>query len=130
MKILLILRTADGYGVLPGPFPIWRSGGDAVDCGRQTISGALGRVGQHGAFDLDYMRHIFPILAKQVHLNTVLTAVAWAWIEPQEGKYDFHLVDAAIELANQNDLRNRLAVVRQLEERAIELRAPIWVKAN
>ena len=55
--------------------------------------------------NLDYMRHIFPILARQVHLNTVLTAVAWGWIEPREGQYDFHLVDAAIELANQNDLR-------------------------
>jgi hypothetical protein len=55
--------------------------------------------------DPDYMRKIFPILAKQVHLNTVLTALAWAWIEPEEGKYDFSIADAAIQLANQNDLR-------------------------
>ena len=52
-----------------------------------------------------YMRRIFPILAQQVHLNTVLVAVAWAWIEPQEGQYDFSIPDAAIALANQNDLR-------------------------
>ena len=55
--------------------------------------------------DLAYMRRIFPILANQVHLNTVLTALAWAWIEPEEGKYDFSLADAAIENANQSDLR-------------------------
>jgi hypothetical protein len=55
--------------------------------------------------DLDYMQHIFPILANRVHLNTVLTAMAWAWVEPQEGKYDFHLADAAIENANKNNLR-------------------------
>ncbi|MGA2752029.1 MAG: DUF5597 domain-containing protein [Verrucomicrobiota bacterium] len=55
--------------------------------------------------DLDYMRRIFPILANQVHLNTVLTAVAWAWIEPQEGQYDFRFVDAAIENANKSNLR-------------------------
>ena len=54
--------------------------------------------------DLDYMQHIFPILANRVHLNNVLTAVAWAWIEPQEGKYDFRLVDAALENANKNNL--------------------------
>jgi len=55
--------------------------------------------------DLDYMRRIFPILASQVHVNTVLTAVAWAWIEPQEGKYDFRFVDAALENANKSNLR-------------------------
>ncbi len=55
--------------------------------------------------DLDYMQHIFPILANRVHLNTVLTAMAWAWVEPQEGKYDFHLADAAIENADKNNLR-------------------------
>src|SRR5271157_1908231 len=52
-----------------------------------------------------YMRRIFPILAQQVHLNTVLVAVAWAWIEPREGQYDFSVPDAAIDLANQNGLR-------------------------
>jgi len=55
--------------------------------------------------DLDYMRKIFPRLAKEVHLNTVLTPMAWAWIEPQEGKYDFHFVDAALDNANKNGLR-------------------------
>jgi len=62
-------------------------------------------VGQYGAFEPRLHAAYLPILAKQVHLNTVLTAVAWGWTEPQEDKYDFHLVDAAIDLANQNDLR-------------------------
>jgi len=55
--------------------------------------------------DLDYMRRMMPILAGQVHVNTVLTAVAWAWIEPKEGQYDFHFPDAALDLANKNNLR-------------------------
>jgi hypothetical protein len=55
--------------------------------------------------DLDYMRNIMPRLAKEVHLNTVLTPMAWAWVEPEEGKYDFRFADAAIENANRWDLR-------------------------
>ncbi len=55
--------------------------------------------------DLDYMAKIFPRLAKEVHLNTVLTPMAWAWVEPQEGKFDFRLADAALANANKNDLR-------------------------
>ena len=55
--------------------------------------------------NLAYMERIFPILARQVHLNTVLVPVAWAWIEPEEGEYDFRIPDAAIANANQYDLR-------------------------
>jgi hypothetical protein len=55
--------------------------------------------------DLDYMRRMMPILASHVHVNTVLTAVAWAWIEPEEGRYDFRFPDAALDLANKNNLR-------------------------
>src|ERR1019366_10479095 len=45
------IRTADGCGVLPGPFPSGQARPcDAIDCGWQAISGALGRVGQYGAF--------------------------------------------------------------------------------
>ena len=53
----------------------------------------------------EYTRKIFPILAKQVHLNTLLIPLAWAWVEPEEGKYDFNIADAAIAGANQYDIR-------------------------
>ena len=79
--------------------------------------------------NLDYMRHIFPILASQVHLNTVLTALAWAWIEPQEGKYDFHLADAAIENANKCDLRIVWLWFGSWKNGQSNF-APAWVKAN
>jgi hypothetical protein len=79
--------------------------------------------------DLDYMQRIFPILAKQVHLNTVLTPMAWAWIEPQEGKYDFHFADAAIENANKTGLRIAWLWFGSWKNGQSNF-APAWVKAN
>jgi hypothetical protein len=79
--------------------------------------------------DLEYMQRIFPILAKQVHLNTVLTAMAWAWIEPQEGHYDFHFADAAIENANKCDLRIAWLWFGSWKNGQSNF-APAWVKAN
>src|SRR5271170_125316 len=53
---------------------------------------------------LDYMA---PVLAKfsTEHLNTVLAPVSWDLIEPEEGKFDFSLVDGAIREARHNHLR-------------------------
>ena len=79
--------------------------------------------------DLDYMRRIFPILADQVHLNTVLTAVAWAWIEPQEGQYDFRFPDAAIQYANQSHLRIVWLWFGSWKN-GMSSFTPAWVKTN
>ena len=38
------------------------------------------------------------------HLNTVLTVISWDLIEPEEGKFDFSMIDYQIEAARQNDL--------------------------
>jgi len=33
----------------------------------------------------------------ETHQNTGAIAVGWNWIEPEKGKYDFKILDAAIE---------------------------------
>ena len=43
----------------------------------------------------DYMRPIWGQM-KRKHLNTVIAAVYWELLEPQEGKFDFTLVDSMI----------------------------------
>jgi hypothetical protein len=52
----------------------------------------------------EQMKTVWPHLAK-VHLNTVLAAIAWAWVEPQEGKYDFTIADNFLRDARIHNMR-------------------------
>jgi hypothetical protein len=63
-----------------------------------------GELGNSTATSLENMRPIWPKLTG-MHLNTVLPAVSWAMIEPEEGKFDFTLVDGLIQEARRNHLR-------------------------
>ena len=51
-----------------------------------------------------YMEPIFPRL-KEGNLNTVLAVVAWEQVEPQEGVFDFSIVDDLIDVARRNDMK-------------------------
>lgn len=53
---------------------------------------------------LDYMAPIWPKL-KAIPLNTVLTPVSWELVEPQEGKFDFTLMDGLIRQAREQHLK-------------------------
>src|ERR671926_1683319 len=53
---------------------------------------------------LDYMAPIWPKLAA-VPLNTVLTPLSWELIEPEEGKFDFALLDGLLRQAREHNLR-------------------------
>ena len=51
-----------------------------------------------------YMRSVWPRLAR-MNLNTVLAVVTWELTEPEEGKFDFTLVDGLIEDARHFNIR-------------------------
>ena len=63
-----------------------------------------GELGNNTSSTLENMKPIWPSLVK-INLNTVLAAVAWSWIEPEEGQFDFTLVDGLIEEARRHNLR-------------------------
>lgn len=63
-----------------------------------------GELANTASSDLDTMESVWPRMS-QLNLNTVLVAVAWAWVEPEEGRFDFTLVDRLLEGARRHDQR-------------------------
>ena len=63
-----------------------------------------GELANTASSDLAYMETVWPQMT-QLNLNTVLVAVAWAWVEPEEGRFDFSLVDGLLEGARKNNQR-------------------------
>jgi hypothetical protein len=78
--------------------------------------------------DTDRMKVVWPLLAGKVHMNTVLTGVSWDWIEPEEGKYDFRLVDQLIASARRNNVRMVWLWFASWKN-GLSSFAPAWVKA-
>jgi len=66
---------------------------------------------------------------RQMHLNTILLPVYWDRIEPEEGRYDFSLLRAAIETAREQDLRLALLWFGTWKN-SMSCYAPGWVKRD
>lgn len=52
----------------------------------------------------EYMQDYWPKL-KESEMNTVLAAVEWSLVEPEEGRFNFRVVDNLLEDARRNNLR-------------------------
>jgi hypothetical protein len=78
--------------------------------------------------DTERMKVVWPVLANKVHMNTILTGVSWDWIEPEEGKYDFRLVDQLIASAKQNNV-HIVWIWFASWKNGLSSFAPAWVKA-
>src|SRR5208283_4399925 len=50
--------------------------------------------------NIEYLRYMYEVLAA-THQNAAAMAIGWNWIEPEQGKFDFRLVDAAIQGARE-----------------------------
>jgi len=74
------------------------------------------------------MRPLWAELKKK-HLNTVLAPVYWELIEPQEGKFDFALVDSLLYGARKQNLHLALLWFGAFKT-TYSTYAPLWVKTN
>jgi hypothetical protein len=63
-----------------------------------------GELHNNSATSLEYMKPLWPKIV-QSKLNTVLAGVSWAQIEPEEGKFDFSVLDGVIRGARSHNLR-------------------------
>jgi beta-galactosidase GanA len=80
------------------------------------------------ASSLEYMKPLWPRLVA-THLNTVLATVSWELIEPEEGKFDFGVVDGLIKEARANDLHLVFLWFGSWKNGKSNYQ-PLWVKTN
>jgi len=65
----------------------------------------------------------------RLNLNTVLAPVSWELLEPEEGRFDFTLIEAMLEAARRHELRLAPLWFGTLKN-AISCYAPPWVKTD
>jgi hypothetical protein len=87
-----------------------------------------GELHNSSATSLEYMKPVWPRLV-EAKLNTVLAGVSWNQIEPQEGKFDFKVLDGIIQDARANNLRLVLLWFGSWKN-ALSSYPPDWVKKD
>lgn len=87
-----------------------------------------GEIHNSTASSIKYLKPVLEKLAA-LHLNTVISTVSWELTEPDEGRFDFSLVDAQITEARR--LKMRLVLIWfATYKTAHSSYVPYWVKAD
>jgi hypothetical protein len=87
-----------------------------------------GELHNSSSSSMAYMKPIWPRLV-QMNLNTVLAVVSWELTEPEEGKFDFTLVDGLIQDARRYNMRLVLLWFGSWKN-AESSYVPHWVKTD
>jgi hypothetical protein len=87
-----------------------------------------GEVRNSTASSIESLKPVFDNLAA-LHLNSVIGAVSWELMEPEEGRFDFSLVDAQITEARKRNLRLVLIWFGTYKT-AYSSYVPPWVKTD
>jgi hypothetical protein len=77
---------------------------------------------------LEYMQPVWGRLAAQ-HLNTVLAGVSWELIEPEEGHFDFRLLDGLVRDARAHQMKLVLLWFGSWKN-GMSSYPPVWVKRD
>jgi len=114
----------------PAPLPVIRQNGAVkqmmVD-GKPFIMLA-GELHNSSASSTEYMKPIWKKL-EAMNLNTVIGTASWELVEPQEGKFDFALVDDQIRQARAHNMRLVLIWFASWKN-ANASYTPLWVKED
>ena len=87
-----------------------------------------GELHNSSASSIDYMKPIWDKLAA-MHLNSVVSTANWELVEPEEGRFNFDLVDAQIQEAQKRDMRIVMIWFASWKNGGSNY-APMWVKTN
>jgi hypothetical protein len=87
-----------------------------------------GELHNSSASSAAYMRPVWQRLSA-LNLNTVIGTVSWELLEPEEGRFDYALVDAQILEARRRNMRLVLIWFASWKN-ATSTYAPLWVKTN
>src|SRR5471030_227633 len=87
-----------------------------------------GELHNSSSSNMAYMKPIWKNLST-AHLNTVLAVVSWELTEPEEGRFDFSLVDSLIFDARKNNLHLALLWFGSWKN-GLSHYAPSWVKKD
>ncbi len=87
-----------------------------------------GEVHNSSASTVEYMTPLFPTL-KEMNLNSVFVTLAWEQFEPEEGVYDYTLVDAILKNARENNLKVALLWFASWKNGESSY-TPLWVKKD
>jgi beta-galactosidase GanA len=87
-----------------------------------------GELHNSSSSDLEYMNPIWKRMVG-MNFNTVLAGVSWELVEPEEGKYDFRLVDGLINGARRNNLRLVFLWFGSWKN-GMSSYIPVWVKKD
>jgi len=87
-----------------------------------------GELHNSSSSSLEYMKPIWPRLVS-LNLNAVIASISWELVEPEEGRFDFSLVDGLIEDARRHNMK-LVFIWFATWKNADGAYVPAWVKTN
>jgi hypothetical protein len=87
-----------------------------------------GELHNSSASSIEYMKPVWDNMAA-MHLNSVVSTVNWELLEPEEGKFNFDLVDAQILEARKRDIRLVIIWFASWKNGGSNY-VPMWVKTD